>query len=169
MAGPVTQVSTVNGLPMVCVGSEWYYLSLAEVKKVQVGIWQKLQVAGPSLYSGRCFRTTVLHDDDGFIIEEPANETIVLDDIHAKALAGEVHMESSQDGIPDANVELLRVGTKKIIGKKTDDSGRFSFSGLPDGKYKFKVTKDGFKSLSGFVFLGHKGLERLSFALPVGT
>lgn len=170
MAGPWMQVSNVDGRPMVCLGYEWYYLSPAEARKVEIGTWQTLQVAGPSLYSGHCFRTGVLHDEDGFIIEEPANMTILLDDIHVKALAGKVHLESSQEGVPDANVELLRIGSKKVIGRKTDDSGHFSFGDLAEGKYKLKITKDGFKSLSGFVFLDHTAsTKNISFALPVGT
>jgi len=52
----------------------------------------------------------------------------------------------------------------------TGPRGTFTVSGLPEGKYKFKVTKDGFKSLSGFVFLDHKAHAKgMSFELPVGT
>jgi hypothetical protein len=169
-AGSPKCLSAIDGQPTVSFSGDWYYLSPAEARKVDIGTWQTLQVAGPNHFSDFCFRTKVLHDEDGFIMEEPPNETIILDDIHVKALAGKVHLELSQEGIPGANVELLRVGTKKVIGRKTNDSGRFSFSGLPEGKYKFKVTKDGLKSLSGFVFLDHRAqAEHLSFALPVGT
>jgi len=169
-AGSPKCLSAIDGQPTVSFSGEWYYLSPAEAKKVEIGTWQTLQVAGPNYFSDFCFRTKVLRDKDGFIMEEPASETIILDDIHVKALAGKVHLGFSQEGIPDANVELLRFATKNVIGRKTDDSGRFSFSGLPEGKYKFKVTKDGFKALSGFVFLDHHAhLKRLSFMLYVGT
>jgi hypothetical protein len=56
------------------------------------------------------------------------------------------------------------------VGKTTNDSGLFEFSRLPQGKYKLKVTIDGSKSLSGFVFLDRRAhLKRLSLELPAGT
>lgn len=169
-AGPSTQLSTINSIPVVCFGSEWYYLSPDEAKKVKIGVWQTLQAAGPNLYSGPCSRTTVLHDADGFIIENPPNETILLDDIHVRHMAGRVQLPGGDEPLEGVNVELRAEGTKTVLRVTTGPRGTFTVSGLPEGKYKFKVTKDGFKSLSGFVFLDHKAHAKgMSFELPVGT
>jgi len=168
-AGAPKQLLTGDEEPMVCLGISWYYLPPEETRNIKIGSWQELRVAGPNLrWKTACFRTTVLHDADGFTIEEPQNETIFLSDIHVQQLAGQIHIED--DPLEGVNVELKRVGSDRVVGKTTNDSGLFKFSGLPEGKYKLKVTKDGFKSLSGSVFLDHHApLKRLSLELPPGT
>jgi Carboxypeptidase regulatory-like domain len=168
-SSPVRAVN-IDGYPMVCLGSEWYYLAEDTTERIQRGKWQALRVAGPSYHrTAPCFRTTVLYDADGFTIENPANETIELADARVRSISGRV-VDFSGQPVNDANVEIRSVAGDKVLRRKTRESGKFAFSGIPDGKYKFKVTKDGFKSLSGFLILDRKArAQRTTFTLPVGT
>lgn len=170
MEGSPEQVTNLQEQPMVCLVGLWYYLSPQLVRKVKLGEWQTLQVAGPNLHGTTgCFRTTVLHDADGFTIEEPQNESIVISEPYrVRALTGRVSIfDQPLEGV---NFEVRRVGSKKVLRSKTGPSGAFSIPRAPDGQYKFKVTKDGFKSLRGTILLDHKAPPgSLSFQLPVGT
>jgi hypothetical protein len=85
----------------------------------------------------------VLHDADGFKIEEPQNEPVALADIHVQRLAGRVLLDFGDDPVQGATVELRRVGRNDVVGMKSDASGAFEFEGIAEGKYKFKVTEDG--------------------------
>lgn len=168
IAGSPKQVRTEPN-SMVCLGNAWYYLPPEDVKRIHLGKWQTLHVAGPNLYVNGCTRTTTLYDADGFTIEEPANEMIVVDEPYTvQELVGQVHLgESPLEGV---NVEVRRQGSKKVLRTKTTGAGAFRFPGVPEGRYKFKVTKDGFKSLSGTILVNrHAGKGSLSFELPVGT
>jgi hypothetical protein len=169
--GSPEQVTISEAQAMVCLVGLWYYLPPEQAKTIELGKWRMLRVAGPNLHGqGGCYRTTPVYDADGFTIENPQNETIVLSDITVRALAGQVRVAYAGDPVEGVNVEVLLVGGKKVLRRKTDHEGVFAFSGLPDGKYKFKVTKDGFKALSGFIVLDHQGQKRsLVFELHVGT
>jgi hypothetical protein len=70
-----------------------------------------------------------------------------------------------------ARFEFLRIGTRRVLRTRTDSSGNFSVPQVLDGKYKFKVTKDGFKALSGTIIVDKRAhaVEKMSFELPVGT
>jgi len=118
-----------------------------------------------------CVRTTAVLDADGFTIQQPQNETVVISDpFIVRELTGQVVVF---DGSPieTANVEFLRIGTKNVLRTKTDSTGTFRMSGVPDGRYKFKVTKDGFKALTGIVVVDKHASRKaeLSFQLNVGT
>jgi hypothetical protein len=118
-----------------------------------------------------CVRTTPVYDADGFTIEQPQNETIVLaKPFRVRELAGQVH-DNGNSPIEFANVEFLRVGTQQVIRVLTDSNGNFKLSVVVEGRYKFKVTKDGFKALRGIVIVDKHGSGNtmLSFALSVGT
>jgi hypothetical protein len=172
MAGSPERVVTMEPQPMVCLVGVWYYLPPEEAKTVQLGKWQSLRAAGPNLHGTTgCVRTTVLHDDDGFTIEDPQNETIVVPDLRVKEIAGTLHVSYTDIALEGANFEIRLIGSKRVLRTLTDARGAFSFSGIPDGKYKFKITKDGFKALSGFIFVDREGPEKtsLSLELPVGT
>lgn len=157
---------------MVCLSELWYYVPSEEAIQIRLGDWQKLRMAGPALRShAGCVRTTPVHDADGFTIEQPQNETIVLSKpFRVRELVGNVH-DISNSPMELASVELLRVGAQQVIRTVTDANGNFRLSASADGQYRFKVTKDGFKALRGIVIVDKHGSGngKLSFELPVGT
>jgi hypothetical protein len=107
-AGAPKQLLPAGEEPMICLGSLWYYLPPEETRNIKIGSWQELQVAGPNLrWETACFRTTALHDADGFTIEEPQNETIFRSDIRVQQLAGQIHI--GDNPVESAKVELKRV------------------------------------------------------------
>lgn len=169
VAGSPVQSAVIAGYPMVCLGGEWYYSTMEDSKAIHIGKWQTLQLAGPSSYRrSDCFRTTTLYDADGFTIENPANETIVLKDAVVQEISGQVVAALMDEPIADVNVEIKSVTSKNVLRLKTSASGEFAFPGIPDGKYKFKITKDGFKSISGFLILDRKGPGKpLTFCYPL--
>jgi Carboxypeptidase regulatory-like domain len=170
MVGSPEQVKTVQEQPMVCLVGVWYYLQPEASRRVKLGKWQTLQVAGPNLHGTTgCFRTTVLHDADGFTIEEPQNETIVVSKPYrVRILAGRVSI--GDQPLEGVNVEVRRKGSNTVLHSKTNAAGAFSIPRASEGRYKFKATKDGFKALSGTVFVDRKAPpRRLSFELYVGT
>src|SRR5208283_3199271 len=78
-SGSPEQVKTLQGQPMVCLVGVWYYIKPETESRIILGQWLSLQVAGPNLHGTKgCFRTTTLHDADGFTIEEPQNEIIEI-------------------------------------------------------------------------------------------
>ena len=154
----------------VCLGNIWYYLTRSEAHRLRIGKWTTFRAAGTERISRQCFRTTVLYDADGFTIEEPANETIVAAEPYTvRQLVGSVHLgDTPLEGV---NVEILATGTKDVVRVKTDAKGRFRlFPTSRAGHYKFKVTKDGFKSLTGTIIVDPAApVGSLTFELPVGT
>ena len=170
MAGSPEQVKTVQEQPMVCLVGVWYYLPPEAARRVKVGRWQTLQAAGPNLHGTTgCFRTAVLHDADGFTIEEPQNETVVVSKPYrVRTLVGRVRI--GDEPLEGVNVEVRREGSNTVLRCKTNEEGAFSISDASEGQYKFKVTKDGFKALSGTIFVDRKAPKvPLSFELYVGT
>jgi Carboxypeptidase regulatory-like domain len=169
-SGAPEQVKTLQGQPMVCLVGVWYYVNPETESQVTIGQWQSLRVAGPNLHGTKdCFRSTVLHDADGFTIEEPQNEIIfIAEPFRARVLEGRATV--SDQPVPDANVEVLSVGGTSILRSKTDQDGNFAILDAPDGEYKFKVTKDGFKALSGKIVLDRSAPSKpLSFEMHLGT
>jgi hypothetical protein len=169
-AGSPEQVKTVQGQPMVCLVGVWYYVRPETESKITLGQWQFMQAAGPNLHGTEgCFRTTILHDADGFTIEEPQNAVIVVTEPYrVQALAGRVTI--ADQPIDGANVEVRAVGSHNILRSKTDAEGNFRIPEASEGNYKFKVTKDGFKALSGEIIVDRNAPpERLCFVLYVGT
>ena len=67
-------------------------------------------------------------------------------------------------------MEFLPVGRHGILRSKTNEEGSFRIPDTVEGEYKFKVTKDGFKALSGRIIVDHSAPpERLSFGMYLGT
>jgi hypothetical protein len=167
--GSPEQVRTAEEQPMVCLVDEWYYLQPDNARRIHLGRWGKLQVAGPNLLGVGCVRTTPVYDADGFTIEEPQIVAIVVTEPYTvRVLAGMVSIDDSP--VENVNVEVRRMGSQNVLRIKTNAAGVFSFSGVREGKYKFKVTKDGFKSLSGTIIVNHNAdTEQLHFAIEVGT
>lgn len=158
---------------MVCFGDVWYYIPSEQIPRLSLGESQSLEVAGPSSrrHPG-CIRSTPVHDEDGFTIEQPQNETIVLSTpFRVRELAGRVTLPGDTEPVPTAHVEFLREGSTEVLRAITDTNGRFALSGVPGGKYRFKVTKDGFKSLRGIVTVDKHARPKVGLALNlwVGT
>jgi Carboxypeptidase regulatory-like domain len=169
-SGSPEQVKTLQGQPMVCLAGAWYYVNPETESKVTIGQWQSLQVAGPNLHGTKdCFRSAILHDADGFTIEELQNEIIfIAEPFRARVLEGRA--TASDQPVPDANVEVLSVGGTSILRSKTDEEGNFRIPDAGEGEYKFKVTKDGFKALSGKIIVDHSAPAKpLSFEMHLGT
>jgi hypothetical protein len=168
--GSPEQVLTIEAQPMVCMVSAWYYLPPEDARGIELGKWQSFEAAGPNLHATGCVRTTPVFDADGFTVEQPQNETIVVGDFQVRRLVGRVRASLGDTGIEDVNVEIRPEGSRQVFRTKTGASGAFSFSNIPEGRYKFKVTKNGFKALSGFVVVSRKASKAaLSLELPVGT
>jgi hypothetical protein len=169
-SGSPEQLETVQGQSMVCLVGEWYYIKPETKSRITLGAWQDFQVAGPNQHGMEgCARTTVLHDSDGFTIEEPQNGTIrITTPFRARVLEGRVAVGG--EPVPDANVEVRSVGGTGILRTKTNEEGNFRILGAQDGEYKFKVTKDGFKSLSGEIIVDQLAPPKtLEFEIEVGT
>lgn len=166
------EIADVPPPTMVCFAEMWYYVPSEVARGLRLGEWQKFQVAGPALrkYPG-CHRTTPVRDADGFTIEQPQNETVVLSTpFRVRQLAGVVQ-NGTDAPVESANVEFLRIGTRTVLRTTTDALGKFSLPPQADGQYKFKVTKDGFKALRGTVTVDkHAPMNaRLPLVLYVGT
>lgn len=169
MEGSPVQIETVQGLPMVCLADVWYYVPPKDENKIELGRWQTLHVAGPSLREMKiCHRTTVLRDADGFTIAEPQNGTIEMTEpFRVRGLAGRVAI--GDQPLAGVNVEVRR-GSENVLASTTDAGGNFRIPESTEGEYKFKVTKDGFKALSGTIIVDHNAQAKtISFEMHVGT
>jgi len=169
-SGSPEQVKTLQGQPMVCLVGVWYYVKPETESKVTLGQWQRLQVAGPNLHGTKgCFRLTTLQNADGFTIEEPQNAIIeVPEPYRVRALEGRVTI--ADQPVQGANVEVLPVGGRGILRSKTDEEGNFRIPDAGKGEYKFKVTKDGFKALTGRIIVDHGAPPKpLASEMHLGT
>jgi hypothetical protein len=165
------QIVNTDSQSFVCFAEEWYYLPAKEAKRIKLGKWQTIQIAGPTLLrKPGCVRTTAVRDADGFTIEQPQTETIIISEPYTvNELAGRVVIGESP--IETANVEFLRMESNRVLRARTDSSGSFRISRVPDGTYKFKVTKNGFKALRGTVIVDKHTSSKteLTFVMSVGT
>lgn len=170
MEGSPEQLKTLQGQPMVCLVGIWYYTKLEAQTKMELGQWRVVPAAGPNLHGTKgCFRTAILHDADGFTIEEPQNETIIAPDLYRVSIL-EGRVTTGDQPVADASVEVLRIGAQGILRGRTDEEGKFGIPGAAEGEYKFKVTKDGFKALSGKIIVDHNAPSKgLSFRMLLGT
>jgi hypothetical protein len=166
------QLSKAGGPSMVCAGDRWYYLPPAPTKKITLGTWQTLRVTGPAVRGGiGCARTTTVRDREGFTVEQPLVETIEISDPYkVRELSGRVTIDG-ENPIEEASVEFLLIGTRKMLRTKTDKDGSFSITGAAEGRYKVKVTKNGFDEIFGTVIVDKhaKSTSGLSFNLPLGA
>jgi len=71
--------------------------------------------------------------------------------------------------VAGANVEVRSGGSGKIRSATSDASGRFSFSGLPEGDYVIQVTQQGFKTAAVALTLEVRDRAVLSAVLSVGS
>jgi uncharacterized protein YfaS (alpha-2-macroglobulin family) len=71
--------------------------------------------------------------------------------------------------VPGSDVQLRSVASGKIRSATTDASGRFSFSGLPNGDYIVQVSQMGFKTAAQALTLGVRDRAVLSAVLSVGS
>jgi uncharacterized protein YfaS (alpha-2-macroglobulin family) len=70
--------------------------------------------------------------------------------------------------VSGADVELRSVASGKTRPATTDASGRFSFSGLPEGDYVIRVTQRGFKTAAQTLTLDVRDRAVLSAVLSIG-
>ena len=59
--------------------------------------------------------------------------------VNASTISGFVYAKSGRLPLPDIDVELLNNDEQMRSRQKTDGSGRYSFSNLPDGRYTVRV------------------------------
>jgi len=71
--------------------------------------------------------------------------------------------------VAGADVELRSGGSGKIRSATCDASGRFSFSGLPEGDYVIQVTQQGFKTAAVALTLEVRDRAVLSAVLSIGS
>ncbi len=71
--------------------------------------------------------------------------------------------------VSGSDVQLRSVASGKIRSATTDASGRFSFSGLPNGDYVVQVSQMGFKTAAQALTLGVRDRAVLSAVLSVGS
>lgn len=57
----------------------------------------------------------------------------------ASTISGYVYAKASRVPLPDIDVELLNNDNQMRARQKTDGSGRYTFGGLPDGRYTVRV------------------------------
>lgn len=57
----------------------------------------------------------------------------------ASAISGFVYAKASRQPLPDIDVELLNNDNQMRNRAKTDGAGRYTFNGLPDGRYTVRV------------------------------
>ena len=95
---------------------------------------------------------------------------VISDPYTARELTGRV-MYDDDSPVEAANVEFLRVGTREVLRTRTDKTGGFRMPPIREGRYRFRVTKDGYKALSGTVIVDKRASNKrdLSFKLAVGT
>jgi Carboxypeptidase regulatory-like domain len=171
VSGSPKQIVLSEDAPsQVCLGSEWYYLKKEDAQRLKIGQWTTFNAAGTEAISRQCFRRATLYDADGFTIEDPQTETILAAEPYSvRALVGRVQL--SDTPLEGVNVEVLAAGKKKnVLRTKTDADGRFKLLPSTPGRYKFKVSKDGFKALTGTIVVDPSATATsLSFELPVGT
>ncbi len=59
--------------------------------------------------------------------------------VYASTISGFVYNKASRVALPDIDVELLNNDNQMRNRAKTDGSGRYTFGGLPDGRYTVRV------------------------------
>lgn len=81
-----------------------------------------------------------------------------------------VALDPSGAGMAGAVVEI-RDETGRIRGTNTNRNGTFRFGGVPRGRYKFKVTMNGFQSVVGDVVVTKKSrnAEQMKITMKVGV
>jgi hypothetical protein len=164
------KIETIEGQPLLCTGGYWYYVWPEAARKIRIGKFQQMQVAGPNEdIRSACVPTTTLYDQDGFTIENVGNYLITAQEPYkARTLVGRVMFEGQP--VDDAIIQVQRVNSKKVLRARSDSAGNFSITGGSRGQYKFKVDKEGFNTLTGTILIERDApAESLSFVLSLGT
>lgn len=160
----------------ICSDAQWFYVPEMKAGAIQLGISQKLKIAGPSdQFDMGCHKTTTVYDEEGFTKESTTPRILMVNKpFRVRALKGLVSIAPDteyQAFIPDAHVEFLSAGSQKMYRTLTNSEGKFSIPHAPQGQYKFKVTKSGFNILSGTVIIDSHAPKdaQLVFVVSVGT
>ena len=79
-------------------------------------------------------------------------------------------LDPSGKAIPNAEIEILNESTRVLYSGKTNETGIYTVSILPPGKYRVQVSKIGFKSLiKPDIILNVQSALALNFTLPLGA
>lgn len=102
--------------------------------------------------------------------QSPAEHIIVsLESVlHVPRLEGRVYMDGSTDGLADALFEVRRGPAGAPVHRtRTTRDGTFELRGLPSGRYLFKVTLLGFKSVVGEVVVSTSAPTGALIVIPM--
>lgn len=70
--------------------------------------------------------------------------------------------------IPDATISLTRTESGEVRETQANDSGEFSFEGVPPGTYVIKGSVEGFRELESTVTIGTQALAGMRVRMGVG-
>ena len=87
-----------------------------------------------------------------------------------QSIRGQVFDRTSYP-LPEVTFEVRGPGkSEKIKGTVTDKNGRFKIKRVAEGRYKFKATKDGFRSVVGTIIVDKQAQRdaAIKIELPLG-
>jgi carboxypeptidase family protein len=87
--------------------------------------------------------------------------------IVVRSVVGRITAAALNEGVPNAVVEIKREGSDKVRGAIADGNGRFRIKGIADGKYIFKVTRDGFQSVYGTLQVSRRASRNSGFSIEL--
>ena len=88
--------------------------------------------------------------------------------ITVRALKGTISEVAAGTGLPGALVEVrASSGASTIQAAHTDQRGRFNMRKLKEGRYIFKVTRDGFQSVFGLLVVSRAAAAEREFRISL--
>lgn len=93
------------------------------------------------------------------------DEPFVVDSVR-----GSIRREGSDpwEPLPNVLLEIQGPGTdRRIRGARTDRQGRFKIGRVPEGKYRFKTTLNGFQSVVGTIVVSKKARKTKDIQLEM--
>src|SRR5688572_3302929 len=87
--------------------------------------------------------------------------------LHSASITGTVR-DPSAGAVPEAPVTLRSLSTAAVQTARTDDAGRFTFVGVPPGRYELRVTAPGFSPAAVELTVTVGQAIDVPVALPVG-
>ena len=91
------------------------------------------------------------------------NEPITVSSVH-----GRVPFNDGDTPLEEVIFEIRGPGNQvRIRATKSDSSGRFNISRVPEGSYTFKSTKDGFQSVVGMIIVSKKADKQKSIEIKM--
>lgn len=88
--------------------------------------------------------------------------------LRVRSVKGVIRLEIEDNPLKGALVEIRGPGeSKAIMAAMTDKSGRFHFRPVPEGQYVFKITLDGYQSLTGRLVVDHHAKPTIPLELQL--